>query len=869
MHAFLDGFLIVMRPLYAPAILCFSLLLCGDRAAAQPVCEPSWQTTLGTQPYSDYTVSAVFAGRIEGLSDGADVAIVARNHRIFVCRNSTWSPLGVMDDVVAALTVYDPDGNGPLPGYLIAGGGFIRADGVAANHVARWDGAAWVPLGGGISGGVASLTVFDPDGDGPLNPQLIAGGSFSSAGGVPASGVARWNGSTWSALSSGSMGPVTALTTYDGDGAGPLPPILVAGGNFTVAGGNVPANYVAGWNGNVWSPLSSGTNGSVGTLAQYDADGAGPLPPRLYAGGSFTTAGGSPALYVASWDGTAWSPLGAGTNGYVGALTTYDSDGGGPGPVLLIAAGAFATAGAQPSRGIAAWNGLAWSNFSGGINGSITGIASFDPDGPGPQTPHLIVGGNTSQAGSVSFNCVARWNGTAWRPPGDGISDPVQALTTHDFDGDGPAPAQLVAAGIFRGAGTTDARYIARRDGDSWIPLGGGRPNHVYALASYDADGDGPLSASLVAGGLYTVVDAPNINRIAQWNGVTWSTLGSGITGSTHALTVYDPDGTGPLAPQLIAGGFFSAAGGTPANNIARWNGSAWSALGSGVNGLVEALTVYDPDGDGPLTPQLIAGGSFTSAGGSPANRIARWNGTAWSTLGDGLGHTINETVFALTVYDPDGAGPLQTRLIAGGQFETAGNVNARYIAQWDGTAWTPFGDAINDQVRAIAVFDPDDDGPAPAQLYIGGDFDGPGGAARDGIMRWDGTAWRDRGTVSADVRVFTLLDPDGPGPRSTQLIAAGAFFSVGGLQTSNIALYGCPIPGGPEPCGPADVASTGGVAAPDGTLDNNDFVVFIEYFFSQNPAADAGSTGGVPGSDGIFDNNDFVIFIDQFFTGC
>ncbi|HYD01318.1 MAG TPA: GC-type dockerin domain-anchored protein [Phycisphaerales bacterium] len=66
-----------------------------------------------------------------------------------------------------------------------------------------------------------------------------------------------------------------------------------------------------------------------------------------------------------------------------------------------------------------------------------------------------------------------------------------------------------------------------------------------------------------------------------------------------------------------------------------------------------------------------------------------------------------------------------------------------------------------------------------------------------------------------------------------------------------------------------ADVGGTGGVAGADGSLDNNDFVVFIDWFFAADVRADRGSTGGVAGSDGAFDNNDFVVFIDQFFAGC
>ncbi|HZW07642.1 MAG TPA: M12 family metallopeptidase [Phycisphaerales bacterium] len=66
-----------------------------------------------------------------------------------------------------------------------------------------------------------------------------------------------------------------------------------------------------------------------------------------------------------------------------------------------------------------------------------------------------------------------------------------------------------------------------------------------------------------------------------------------------------------------------------------------------------------------------------------------------------------------------------------------------------------------------------------------------------------------------------------------------------------------------------ADLGGTGGVAVADCSLDNNDFVVFIDYFFVGDPRADRGSTGGQPGGDGVFDNNDFVVFIDQFFGGC
>ncbi|MDP1663105.1 MAG: right-handed parallel beta-helix repeat-containing protein [Phycisphaerales bacterium] len=67
----------------------------------------------------------------------------------------------------------------------------------------------------------------------------------------------------------------------------------------------------------------------------------------------------------------------------------------------------------------------------------------------------------------------------------------------------------------------------------------------------------------------------------------------------------------------------------------------------------------------------------------------------------------------------------------------------------------------------------------------------------------------------------------------------------------------------------PGDIGRTGGVPGADGERNNNDFIVFIDYFFAANPLADVGRTGGVAPGDGVFDNNDFIVFIDQFFTFC
>ena len=90
-------------------------------------------------------------------------------------------------------------------------------------------------------------------------------------------------------------------------------------------------------------------------------------------------------------------------------------------------------------------------------------------------------------------------------------------------------------------------------------------------------------------------------------------------------------------------------AGGVQANRVARWDGSTWSRVGSGMDTLVRALAVFD-GGDGPA---LLAGGSFRSAGGLTALNVAAWEGTSWTPLGKGLDYWV----VSLTVFD-DGSGP-------------------------------------------------------------------------------------------------------------------------------------------------------------------------------------------------------------------
>ncbi len=356
----------------------------------------------------------------------------------------------------------------------------------------------------------------------------------------------------------------------------------------------------------------------------------------------------------------------------------------------------------------------------------------------------LSGGGFAAAAEGDGDPCVEEWLPGFGEP---GFNGTVLATTTWDADGSGPQPAQLVAGGFFTTAGGVVVNFIARWDGSAWQPFGSGMDGAVLSLTTWDPDGSGPQPAQLVAGGLFTTAGGVTVNRIARWDGSAWQPFGTGIGsefefGVVYSLSTWDPDGSGPQPAQLVAGGQFTTAGGVVVNYIARWDGSDWLPFGTGTGGSfpdVRALTTWDPDGSGPQPAQLVAGGFFTTAGGVTVNRIARWDGSAWQPFGTGM----NGSVGALTTWNSDSSGPQPAQLVAGGQFTTAGGVvAANYIARWDGSAWQPFGTGMAGGefitlVDALTTWDPDDGGPQLAQLVSGGDFTIAGGVVSSRIAFW------------------------------------------------------------------------------------------------------------------------------------
>ncbi|MEM7053399.1 MAG: hypothetical protein AAF446_02510, partial [Pseudomonadota bacterium] len=488
----------------------------------------------------------------------------------------------------------------------------------------------------------------------------------------------------------------------------------------------------------------------------------------LYVGGDFSQAGGIAANRIALYDTTAsgdagWSALGSGVNNNVFALAVIGTE--------LYVGGFFTQASGAAANRIAVYDTTAsgdvgWSALGSGVNGPVFALAVIGPD--------LYAGGFFTQAGGAAANRIAVYDTSqtgdaGWSALGSGVNGPVFALVATG--------SELYVGGQFTQAGGVAASSIAVYDtsqtGDAgWSALGSGVNinSSVLALAV--------IGTELYVAGDFGLAGGLAANRIAvydtsQTGDAGWSALGSGVNGTVFALTVIDT--------ALHVGGLFTQAGGVAVNRSAVYDTSAtgdagWSALGSGINDFVFALAVVGTN--------LYIGGVFTQAGGVAASGIAVYDtsqpgDTGWSALGSG----VNSSVFALAV--------IGTELYVGGQFTQAGGVAARSIAVYDTSqtgdaGWSTLGSGVNtlnglnNIVSDLAV--------VGTELYVGGRFTQAGGVAANRIAVYDTNQTGDAGWSTLGSGVDNSVDA--LAVIGTNLYVGGVFTQAGGIGASGIAVY-------------------------------------------------------------------------------
>ncbi len=358
--------------------------------------------------------------------------------------------------------------------------------------------------------------------------------------------------------------------------------------------------------------------------------------------------------------------------------------------------------------------------------------------------------------GATSENAVAVDGVGSWNDDLGNIQGEVNTIvTTND--------QTVYVGGNFSEVGSgTAANNVARwTPAGGWESLGPGVNGVVNALALDD-------NGTLYVGGSFTTAGGTSARNVARYTtGQNWEALAGGVDGAVLALTA--------AGNTLYVGGAFVAAGGTTVNNVAAWNGS-WSALRdtdtqqAGTNNEIRSLAV-DEAGD------LYVGGNFGAAGGNSASRIARWDGSRWSALGEGTSGFVQSIVVT------------DQYLYAGGNFTIAGNQTVNRIARWDRSAstWSALSNGLSNSVNAMVADE--------NFLYVGGQFRNALNTGQDNIIvnnvvRWSEAGWEalGEGTAVGVDNYVNVLSLDG-----ATLYAGGRFETAGNQTVRNLASWSAP----------------------------------------------------------------------------
>lgn len=652
--------------------------------------------------------------------------------------------------------------------------GNFQDDGLHSMRVAKWSGGQWQILGDRFSGGRAEAIAVDGNGN------VYVGGVFeivtnSDGSEVNVLNIAKWNKAAgkWEALGGGVDDDVLALAVDNHNN-------VYVGGNLTRGfnpnGAQVTIWRVGKWNAtqSQWEPLGEG----------FINTGSNPVTALAVAANNDVIVGGeflgvyNPGRVqvltpnIARWNGASWSALGLG-------LTPNTSGGERVAGIVIdnanriYVAGAIATAdnanGPSVDGPLVYWDGTQWHRIA-------TSVAPFRLDDlalDGAGKIYLLY------SVDVSIKLVDAWNGSAW--------------TTLVYKSRFPHPSVIAsnpkypADFLYLGGEFTDfyspaiintvqAANNARWNGQGWFDmLAYGATGEVFAVA---ADNNG-LPNALYVGGNFTNIEGTPASNVARFDGTKWDALSNGVNGPVYAIAPvsYNP-------PGAFVGGAFSLAinpDGSPVrvSNIAFWDHTQrrWFPVGNGLNGPVYALEVF--------SYALYAGGAFTQEmlNGPTLNRIAKWDFSSqqWEAFGSGVDGGTMPEVRALAVGRGGSvSSPRSWRSVyVGGNFTEATNRNGsktfcRNLIMWDGfdNTWRPLGNGVDDEVLALALAGSDYFSP----LYVGGRFrtgvnDNGATVNLERIAMWYFGEWRPLGN-GVNGAVTTIV----PAYDHTQFYIGGEF---------------------------------------------------------------------------------------------
>ena len=520
------------------------------------------------------------------------------------------TPLNVLNGTVRAIAIIGTD--------VYVGGDFTDAGGVAnADYIAKWNGTSWSALGETpltASGGVPT-TVWAVVASGT---DVYVGGVFDNAGGnTKADNIAKWDGATWSALWSSAADGPSVVKSIAISGAN-----VYAGGEFTWIADIATYDRIGKWDGANWSALNATPlNEAVNAIA---INGTG----DVYVGGKFTAAGGvTGADKIAKWSGGVWSALGATPlNNEVWAVAISGTD--------VYAGGTFTSAGGVTGADkIAKWSGSAWSALGATpLNSTVYAIV--------PSGTDMYAGGGFIAAGGVTgANNIAKWSGSAWSAVGaTPLNGTVYAIV--------PSGTDVYAGGAFKDAGgDLNADYIAKL-GEVTSTC-----SNAITVANADDAGTGSLrqaiadvceNGTITFGGDYTIPLASTLTisksltidgtghsvTVSGENAVRVFSVNTGVTFNLNSITV-----TKGKIDDEDGGGLYNDGGTLTVTNSAFSNNTA--SDGGGLCNNAGTVNVTNSTFSGNISPGY--GGGLYNDGGTLTVTNSTFSGNISESYGGGL----------------------------------------------------------------------------------------------------------------------------------------------------------------------------------------------------------------------------------------
>lgn len=280
---------------------------------------------------------------------------------------------------------------------------------------------------------------------------------------------------------------------------------------------------------------------------------------------------------------------------------------------------------------------------------------------------------------------------------------------------------------------------------------------------------------TLYAGGYGASWDGSR--HFARWDGTKWIALGTGVESVGGSALVAD------RANQLYTTMITDPDQGY-ATAIVRWDGAGWEDIAGNLSTVVDALKAGRISSNIPVEALAFDGEDHLYAAGSfqypspdntmewPMGFVAKWNRETWTVLGQGFDQVH---IYAMAVSE---AGKVyvsgEQPRIPPGESGPAG-----FIAEWDGETWTEIGTSELDScfnIRSLALGE-------AGGLYASCTSNGAG----DLIFYWDGTDWTtitDRLQGEAPAVYDLAVDDNG------HLYIGGSFDSVSGIPAQNIAYW-------------------------------------------------------------------------------